>query len=162
VDTEDKLKNTLCHEMCHVAAYLINGVSNPPHGDVFKAWAARGMRVFPDLNIQTCHNYEINYKYTYVCLGEGCGRTYGRHSKSIDTALKRCGYCHGALMLQPKLLADGTPAATRTGGAFAAFVKSHFASTRAEMPGSAHGDVMRELGIRFRASVKVGDEGGHC
>ena len=108
------------------------------------------LQVFPDLDIQTCHSYEINYKYTYVCLGDGCGRSWGRHSKSINTETKRCGFCYGALLLQPHLTAAGTHAVTRTGGVFAAYVKENFAVTKDELSGASHGDIMRELGVRFR------------
>ena len=70
VDSEDKLRNTLCHEMCHAAAWLVNHVAKPPHGAVFKGWAAIAMRAFPDLSIATCHTYAINFKFQFeVCHG---------------------------------------------------------------------------------------------
>ena len=34
----EKLKQTLCHEMCHAAAWLVHGVCKPPHGAHFKHW----------------------------------------------------------------------------------------------------------------------------
>lgn len=34
----EKLKSTLCHELCHVAAWVIDGVRKPPHGKTFKKW----------------------------------------------------------------------------------------------------------------------------
>ena len=146
--------------MCHAAAFLVNGVSKPPHGSVFRAWGARAMKQFPQLSIATCHTYDIQYKFTYVCLGEGCGRRYGRHSKSIDVTRQRCGVCLGALMLEPRLKADGTPAAARTGGAFANYVKANFASAKKQMPGCSHADVMKELGARFRIGLDVTDTDG--
>lgn len=63
VDTLDKLRNTLCHEMCHAAAWLISHVSKPPHGDVFYSWASIAMKAYPDLAIATCHTYDINFKH---------------------------------------------------------------------------------------------------
>jgi hypothetical protein len=36
-----KLRCTLAHEMCHAAAWIVDGVSKPPHGDAFKTWARR-------------------------------------------------------------------------------------------------------------------------
>jgi hypothetical protein len=152
VDTEDKLRNTLCHEMCHAAAFLVDGVSKPPHGTHFRAWAARAMRAHPGLDIQRCHSYDIHYKYTYACVGE-CGQTYGRHSRSIDVASKRCGRCFGALVLQPRLKADGTPAATRGPSAFAVYVKENFAAVKGELGPASHADVMRELGARFKLGL---------
>jgi len=34
VDSEDRLQRTLAHELCHVAAWLLDHVSKPPHGQV--------------------------------------------------------------------------------------------------------------------------------
>lgn len=66
----------------------------------------------------TKHNYEINHKYLWVCIGtpsnaakdflnlpdeDGCGAEYGRHSKSIDVEKHRCGKCKGVLaQVRPK------------------------------------------------------------
>jgi SprT-like family len=36
VDSEYRLLNTLVHEMCHAATWLIDNVSKPPHGTQFK------------------------------------------------------------------------------------------------------------------------------
>ena len=60
-----RLRNTLCHEMCHAAAWLVNHVAKPPHGRIFKDWAALAMDKYPELSIATCHEYEINYKYKW-------------------------------------------------------------------------------------------------
>lgn len=38
VDSAEKLAATLLHEMCHAAAWVIDGVSKPPHGAVFWKW----------------------------------------------------------------------------------------------------------------------------
>ena len=49
----------------------------------------------PGVPITTCHSYDINFKYRYVCVGPtpdveggGCGAEIGRHSKSIDITKK--------------------------------------------------------------------------
>jgi hypothetical protein len=39
IDEENRLRSTLLHEMCHAAAWLVDGVSKPPHGSCFKKWA---------------------------------------------------------------------------------------------------------------------------
>lgn len=109
--------------MCHVAAWLMKGVSKPPHGPEFKYYAAQVMEVFPKLNITTCHSYDINYKYQYQCQTEWCGHIYGRHSKSINTSKQRCGLCMGSLQLMPQLRADGTPRKQRNVNKFALYVK---------------------------------------
>jgi hypothetical protein len=45
------------------------------------------------MDVTTCHNYDINYKYRWQC--QVCQMEYGRHSKSIDVDKSRCGKCHG-------------------------------------------------------------------
>ena len=42
---EDRLASTLAHEMCHAAAWLLDGEMQPPHGRCFKKWADLVMSV---------------------------------------------------------------------------------------------------------------------
>lgn len=123
IDGDERLQSTLAHEMCHVAAWLLKGVCKPPHGAAFKGYAAQVMRVYPHLNITTCHSYEIQFKYQYQCTTSWCGHVYGRHSKSIKVETQRCGRCMGVLQLMPQLKADGTPRKQRKPNKFALFVK---------------------------------------
>ena len=123
IDEEERMQNTLAHEMCHVAAWLLKGVCKPPHGPAFKLYAARVMAKHPHLNITTCHSYEIQFKYQYQCTTGWCGHVYGRHSRSIDVRKQRCGRCMGTLTLLPQLKADGTPKKKRQPNKFALFVK---------------------------------------
>ncbi|GAA5979850.1 hypothetical protein JCM11641_002717 [Rhodosporidiobolus odoratus] len=89
-DTEEKLKHTLSHELCHLAAWAIEGEMKPPHGRAFKLWAARIMQLRPDISITTTHSYEIVYKYRWKCLSGVCGKIFGRHSNSINPATHGC------------------------------------------------------------------------
>lgn len=43
IDDPHRLRSTLLHEMCHAAAWLVDGVSKPPHGSCFKKWAKLAM-----------------------------------------------------------------------------------------------------------------------
>ena len=88
LDRAERLRATLAHEMCHVAAWLVDGVSRPPHGDAFRRWAARVERV-ARIEVNTCHSYDIAFKYRYACTTPGCGLIYKRHSKSIDVRRPR-------------------------------------------------------------------------
>lgn len=97
-DTCNRTAATLLHELCHVAAWLVDGVHKPPHGRVFKMWAARVSRFYPQFEVTTTHSYSIRYKYTYECMS--CKTAYGRHSKSIDVDAQRCGSCEGILRLR--------------------------------------------------------------
>ena len=82
LDDTYKLTQTLCHELCHVAAWVVDHTRKPPHGSAFRRWAALAARRYPGMEVTTCHNYEIAYKYRWQC--QDCHAEYGRHSKSID------------------------------------------------------------------------------
>lgn len=96
IDCESKLRNTLAHEMCHVAVWVIENDSTP-HGRLFKKYGQKIMAKFGDITVTTCHSYEIAYKYYYKC--SDCGKGYGRHSKSIKVDEFGCGSCLGKLEL---------------------------------------------------------------
>jgi predicted SprT family Zn-dependent metalloprotease len=108
IDNEDRLLNTLAHEYCHLANYMISNVHKNPHGPSFKQWGRKCSDVMSDhpvyggrVTVTTKHNYKIDWKYVWAC--EGCAVTYGRHSKSIDTTRSRCGACAGHLVqIKPK------------------------------------------------------------
>ena len=155
VDDSTKLRHTLAHELCHAAAWLLDKDNKPPHGATFRKWAGRVMAAFPGLDVAVCHSYDIAFAFRYACQNAECGVVYGRHSASIDVARKACGECGGTLALQPRLNADGTPAAKRAPTAFAAFVKEHFKKVKKAMPpAAAHADVMRELSARWKAQQR--------
>ncbi|GAA5836502.1 hypothetical protein JCM11251_007095 [Rhodosporidiobolus azoricus] len=90
VDTPEKLKHTLSHELCHLAAWAIDGEMKPPHGVSFKMWAKRIMLLRPDISVTTTHSYEIVYKYRWKCVSGVCGKIYGRHSNSINPQTHGC------------------------------------------------------------------------
>ncbi|WEW60605.1 hypothetical protein PRK78_006092 [Emydomyces testavorans] len=108
VDSDDRLFNTLAHEYCHLANYMISNVRDNPHGASFKEWALKckkALDAHPSyagrVEITAKHSYVINYKYIWCCVD--CGHEYGRHSKSIDPEKSRCGKCKGKLVqIQPK------------------------------------------------------------
>jgi predicted SprT family Zn-dependent metalloprotease len=109
IDDEDRLLNTLAHEYCHLANFMISGVRNQPHGASFKEWGSRctdAVRQHPEykkypVEVTTKHSYKIDYKYVWICVD--CGNEYGRHSKSIDPTKARCSLCKGGLQqIKPK------------------------------------------------------------
>ncbi|KAK4880269.1 hypothetical protein RN001_008415 [Aquatica leii] len=151
IDSCDRLRDTLIHELCHAATWIVNEVANG-HGDFWKAWATKAQRCFPELPpIKRCHDYVINTKYTYRCMD--CGYSIGRHSKSLDTERKRCGYCYGKFeVLLNKTSKSGetksvpvTPKKPPSG--FALFVKEHYATYKT--PQLNHAQVMKLLGQKF-------------
>jgi len=97
IDSTDRLRDTLVHEMCHAASWIISGYRDG-HGPLWKTWAEKAMTRFPELPIiDRCHDYQIRTQYTYKC-GK-CGYSIDRHSKSIDTGKKVCGHCNGRFQL---------------------------------------------------------------
>lgn len=107
VDSYCKLESTLAHELCHAAAWIIDGVAKPPHGRVFKAWAARVHAAFPHLTVATTHQYFIAYKYRWRCSNtSSCTYAIGRHSQSIDLKKHICPRCAAPLIEDHRELAE--------------------------------------------------------
>ena len=125
--SEARLKATLLHERCHVASWVIDGVSKPPHGATFKKWADKCFELYPDLQVTTCHNYEIQYKYIYRCENYPvCKWQMGRHSKSVNVRDVCCGRCRGKIMPPLILGKDGQPHAAKALTAYQCFAKEQF------------------------------------
>lgn len=98
LSNESDLLNTVAHEFCHLAVFMLNGKPKMAHGPEFKALGARCGRMFKDRGIEvtTKHNYVIDYKYIWKC--EDCTCELKRHSKSVDPTRQRCGLCRGNLI----------------------------------------------------------------
>ncbi|XP_038868287.1 acidic repeat-containing protein-like isoform X1 [Salvelinus namaycush] len=145
-DSADRLRDTLVHEMCHAATWLINSVRDG-HGPFWKLYARKATLAHPELPVVTrCHSYDINYKYQYQC--SRCKNTLGRHSKSLDTQRFVCAVCTGPLVLL-------TPAKPRAPTPFANFVKENYGSVRQNLVGQSHGEVMRKLSVDFATKAKL-------
>jgi predicted SprT family Zn-dependent metalloprotease len=69
IDDTYKLTQTLCHELCHVAAWVVNGTRKPPHGAAFKMWAAlaakRSLQILIYIYI---HIYTYMITNIYICV----------------------------------------------------------------------------------------------
>ena len=80
LDSPDRLRDTLVHEMCHAASWIISGYRDG-HGHIWKNWATRAMNRFPELPvIARCHSYEIRTKYVYRCQSCKAGNMEDRIS----------------------------------------------------------------------------------
>ena len=96
-DSAERMRDTLAHEMCHAAAFLINGLLDG-HGKIWRYWANRvniTYKKMPRITIK--HSYEIKKKYVYRCMR--CHNEIHRFSKSIDTEKQICGICYGRFEL---------------------------------------------------------------
>ncbi|CAL8355655.1 unnamed protein product [Merluccius merluccius] len=145
-DSADRLRDTLVHEMCHAATWLINGVRDG-HGSFWKLYARKATLAHPELPMVTrCHSYDIKYKFQYQCTR--CKNTIGRHSKSLDTQRFACALCSGSLVLL-------TPPNARAPTPFANFVKENYGNVRQDMVGKSHADVMRKLSADFATKTKL-------
>ncbi|KAL4452046.1 hypothetical protein ABPG75_007708 [Micractinium tetrahymenae] len=154
LDSFSKLERTLCHELCHVAAWLLDHTAKPPHGPVFRRWAEAAMARYRHLDITTCHAYEIFYPYRWQCSNRGCLQSYGRHSNSIDVTKKVCGACRAPLTFLGRFRPDGTPAKQRAASPnkYAQFVKENHAEVKAQLPaGTPQAEVMKKLSERYAA-----------
>nr|CAG4650880.1 EOG090X0464 [Simocephalus serrulatus]SVE94165.1 EOG090X0464 [Simocephalus serrulatus] len=160
VDTPCRLRDTLIHELCHAATWVIDNCRGG-HGPVWRNWANQALHVFPELPpISRCHNYEITFKFYYNCVS--CRFSTGRHSKSVDTSTHVCPMCRGQLQLskEPKssveAVAESTPKApkARTPNAFALFVKENYASIKSSRTDLPHAAVMKLLSAKFAESKK--------
>ena len=169
LDTSFKLERTLIHEMCHCAAWMIDHVAKPPHGEVFKKYARRAMVLVPGVEVSTCHNYEIFHPHRWQC--GACYQEYGRHSKSIDVDRKVCGACRGKLVYLGRFVRSReghvSPAKARSPlknvSAYSTYVKTHFHRVKQTMEevgqpdGSAAktvqaSDVMKRLALEWAST----------
>ncbi|KAM6977838.1 germ cell nuclear acidic protein [Aplochiton taeniatus] len=142
-DSADRLRDTLVHEMCHAATWLINSVRDG-HGPFWKVYARKATLAHPELPMVTrCHSYDINYKYQYQC--NRCQNKIGRHSKSLDTQRFVCALCTGQLVLL-------NPPKSRAPTPFANFVKENYGSVRQRLVGQSHAEVMRKLSADFAST----------
>ncbi|XP_009483098.2 germ cell nuclear acidic protein isoform X2 [Pelecanus crispus] len=153
-DSADRLRDTLVHEVCHAATWLINGVRDG-HGRFWRFYANKSAVIHPELPVVTrCHSYEINYKFIYECVS--CKATTGRHSKSLDTECFMCAFCGGQLVLSQPTRKDGTPARTHL-MPFAKYVKENYGLTKREQHGLSHAEVMRKLSADFALKTRLQD-----
>lgn len=68
----ERVRDTLIHEMCHAAVWLINETQDG-HGKYWQYWVKKAEITHRDLPpIRRCHTYDITTKYIYKC--NKCGQ----------------------------------------------------------------------------------------
>ena len=73
LDSRERLRATLLHELCHVASWVLPPhAAKPPHGPVFKRWATAAAAAHPDVPVTTCHSYEIHIPFQWQCENPEC------------------------------------------------------------------------------------------
>ena len=163
---EADLLNTVAHEFCHLATFILDGKPKAAHGAEFKRWGARCSRAFGDRGIvvTTKHNYEIEYKYIWRCVE--CLTEVQRHSKSVDPTKHRCGRCKGVLQqVKPVPRGSGGAAAAKgkagesTGGekkekkvsAYQEFTGQQMKALKAENKDMTFKEMMAIVSSRWKA-----------
>ncbi|XP_005401765.1 PREDICTED: acidic repeat-containing protein [Chinchilla lanigera] len=148
-DSADRLRDTLIHEICHAASWLIDGIRDS-HGDKWKYYANKTNKIHPELPLVTrCHNYTINYKIYYEC--KHCKARIGRYTRSLNTERFICVACKGPLVLLPLTRKDGTPIEPHV-RPFGKYVQENYRIVLQETAGISHGDVMKKLSKDYAAS----------
>ncbi|KAM0243877.1 hypothetical protein ACHAP5_006829 [Fusarium lateritium] len=158
IDDEHRLLNVMAHEFCHLANFMVSGITTNPHGREFKSWAAKCSAAFGDRGIEvtTKHSYDIDFKYVWEC--DECGTEFKRHSRSIDPQRHRCGSCKG-LLKQTRPTPRGA-AAGKAPTRYQAFVKEQMAVVRRENPGSPQKVVMKLIAEKWaKQEGKAGSKG---
>ncbi|KAK5126301.1 hypothetical protein LTR85_010537 [Meristemomyces frigidus] len=153
IDDQDRLLNVIAHEFCHLANFMVSGVKDQPHGRQFKDWGRKCTAAFAGRGVEvtTKHSYQIEYKYVWRCANGECGAEFKRHSKSIDVKRHTCGSCRGQLQQIKPVPRQGAGGGGGGGNGYAAFVKQHFASVKAGLPGASQKQVMEAVARQYRA-----------
>ncbi|ATY64848.1 SprT family metallopeptidase, putative [Cordyceps militaris CM01] len=149
IDDESKLLNVLAHEFCHLANFMISGITNNPHGKEFKHWAEKCSQTFASrgIKVTTKHSYQIDFKYVWQC--GGCSCSYKRHSKSINPEKHRCGGCQGKLVqIKPVPRNGGKPSE------YQLFIKDEMKALKREDPSSPQKVIMQMAAERWARRSK--------
>ncbi|XP_066461146.1 germ cell nuclear acidic protein-like [Eleutherodactylus coqui] len=106
-DSAERLRDTLVHEMCHAACWIIDRKKeSDPHGPLWMARAATVSNIHPELpEVRAYHDYNINYPFTYQC--SLCQRSFGRYREIADKNV----YCSSCKSRQNMTIGskDGSP-----------------------------------------------------
>ncbi|KAF3015370.1 hypothetical protein E8E14_011924 [Neopestalotiopsis sp. 37M] len=147
LNNEDDLMNTVAHEFCHLAVFMLNGKPKFAHGAEFKSWGQKCMDAFHSRGIvvTTKHNYEIDFKFIWRCVD--CTCEVKRHSKSVNPEKQRCGRCRGILeQVKPVPRANGKG---RT--AYQEFVSKEMKDLKAEGKALNFKEMMAIVSARWKA-----------
>ncbi|XP_067946383.1 germ cell nuclear acidic protein-like [Watersipora subatra] len=144
-DTAERVRDTLIHEMCHAAVWIVDGVEDG-HGRYWQFWSRKAELACKELPpIRRCHSYDITTKFVYECTR--CKYQIGRHSKSLDTETKVCGRCRGKFQLLTRTSKGQMTPVSSTPNRFALFIKDNYGPIRKET--SSHQQTMQQLSENF-------------
>lgn len=150
VDSEERLKKTLLHELCHVAQYLIENEHQPPHGPGFKKWANLASVLCPKIPVSVTHDYVIFKPHRYRC--KICSSEFGRFSKLKNIDKYKCGGggCSGPLEYLGRFDQNSQIAASpKAETPYHKFVKSNFHTFKAKYPRETSSALISRIGSEW-------------
>jgi len=89
IDRPERLVNTVAHEFCHLANFMVSNIRDQPHGESFKRWGSRVTSWLRSSSatrhasyraewklceVTTKHSYVIETKYLWACAGRPADR----------------------------------------------------------------------------------------
>ncbi|MEW5319610.1 MAG: hypothetical protein WDW38_010753 [Sanguina aurantia] len=160
LDCLDRLRCTLAHEMCHVAAWVIDKEYKSPHGVVFRQWGDVVERLL-GIQVTTRHTYEVHIPHRWTCAKLGCGRVYKRHRKTIaennvcgDPCMQGQADLHGQPhLVRRKFDRHNVRMDTPVLNAYNVFVKDRYAGVAAKKPpGTPMRTIMAELNLQWKVA----------
>ncbi|KAI6133248.1 SprT-like family-domain-containing protein [Pisolithus croceorrhizus] len=86
LDCDERIRNTLSHEMCHLACWVIDKNPREGHGQLFKSW-------YDSDSSRTRHNYQIMHPYQWSQCISPSSLYYDCHVSAYRRPLLVCGVC---------------------------------------------------------------------
>ncbi|XP_077113575.1 germ cell nuclear acidic protein-like [Ranitomeya variabilis] len=97
-DSADRLRDTIIHEMCHAACWLIDGNGDFGHHQLWEQYCEKAAQIHPDLPpILVFNTWEFHYPVLYQC--SGCQGRIGRWTNSLNTEKNVCSRCYNKFFL---------------------------------------------------------------
>ncbi|XP_077114906.1 germ cell nuclear acidic protein-like [Ranitomeya variabilis] len=95
LDSAERLRSTLAHEMCHAACWTIDGLLKDHHGPLWQDYAKSIKHIHPELpEVTQYHYYIIKYNFYYQCSLRD--KRFGRY-REITKNKCYCSRCGGRL-----------------------------------------------------------------
>lgn len=106
IDRPERLVNTLSHEFCHLANFMISHVKDQPHGASFQQWGRRVSRwlssgaaqnvqgyisEWAQCEVTTKHSYVVEMKYLWICTGRPAAAKQTLIEKMMGVSLDDVG-----------------------------------------------------------------------
>jgi predicted SprT family Zn-dependent metalloprotease len=95
ITNQARLHETLAHEMCHAATWIIDNYFQDNHADVFMKYASK-CKLRVHVTVTKYHTFDLEFKYVYRC--GSCGYEMKRMRNTLGSG-HLCGKCGGEIKL---------------------------------------------------------------